>query len=465
MASASHTAWQQVDSSMFTHVAYNPEFFVLSVIFKSTGKTRSYQQVPPDIFEEMMAAESVGRFYNDNIKGKFTHIDEEPTDAPVQAKTEEVEHGANEAREDSGSDGDVGGITEQAAKGDIVGGSGSDATPEIDQRSGDSEGFEPKHSCAPGEVLADCFVHMEAMPHWNNNGTLVCSECHPNPATKPKETSITLAPQVLPALEAPTTVQEAVKLLSEQSGLIAATIDKSVEVSKQVMGMMVTDAASYQTAGETMKTLATMKDRATKFIDPIRALLLKPYQSAQEKLKAAVSPLETASKHLSIQRNAWFDEQERIRRAEEDRLRKEAEERERQRKAEEDQQLTLSAIDGALESGNEAAAEELLQRPIETPAQYVPPPRVESTVPTESGISQRANWRGEVVDFQALVLAIAEGILDEIQGRGRGAHPPITLLKPNDTAINQLCKAQREATMIPGVRAYKETVESVRRKR
>ena len=55
-----------VESSMIHAVGYDPEARTLEVVFTS-GKTYCYEDVPPEEYEGLMAAESKGRYMRDNI--------------------------------------------------------------------------------------------------------------------------------------------------------------------------------------------------------------------------------------------------------------------------------------------------------------------------------------------------------------------------------------------------------------
>ena len=55
---------------MIEHFEHNAETEVLRVKFRS-GKTYTYNKVPETVFEEFQAAESHGRFFNENIKGQY----------------------------------------------------------------------------------------------------------------------------------------------------------------------------------------------------------------------------------------------------------------------------------------------------------------------------------------------------------------------------------------------------------
>ena len=61
-----------VDSSSLKSVDYNALEQALEVEFHH-GAVYVYLDVPPDVFEELKAAESKGRFFNANIRDVYTH--------------------------------------------------------------------------------------------------------------------------------------------------------------------------------------------------------------------------------------------------------------------------------------------------------------------------------------------------------------------------------------------------------
>jgi len=59
------------DSSMFTDVEYRPETKELILTWRKDGKPTTYYDVPEEIGVNCYNAESVGKFYNTEIKNKF----------------------------------------------------------------------------------------------------------------------------------------------------------------------------------------------------------------------------------------------------------------------------------------------------------------------------------------------------------------------------------------------------------
>lgn len=392
------------DSSFISGYAYNDSVWVFTIQFRN-GPTKAYQEVEPEVYEDFLSAESKGRWFKTAMQHKYESmvITEGVTVAPVSAETTfETEV-----------------VEMPPSKKKII-----------------------TESLHPVDDEPDPTVSVEI--------AVIPSEAHG---------------ENLPPLEPPTTINDALKMLNENAGLIAATVEQNGRIAKTATTIKVTDAASYERAGTELRFLTEVKDRSMRFLDPIRALLLKPYQVAQQRLKEAVEPLDGAVTYLKRQRLDWSAVQERIR-AE----RQRAAQAEADRKAEEERQkagvqLTWNEIGNALEQGDEAKAAELVESPINVPGVYQPPVHVESEVPRTAGVSRRTKWAIEVTDFEDMILSVAEGICSTRDGKGLKGHAPVNFLKANETAIKDAAKSQQKSFQYPGIRAWDEGSEAIRRKK
>lgn len=70
-AFAADIEMQAVESSLIDKVGYDAETKVLAIQMNNSSDTYYYQAVPESIFENLLAADSKGRYYVKNIKGKF----------------------------------------------------------------------------------------------------------------------------------------------------------------------------------------------------------------------------------------------------------------------------------------------------------------------------------------------------------------------------------------------------------
>lgn len=61
---------QAVTSSNINSIGYSPEGRTLAVKFNHGG-TYHYAGVPPEVWNGMKSAESVGKYFADHVKGKY----------------------------------------------------------------------------------------------------------------------------------------------------------------------------------------------------------------------------------------------------------------------------------------------------------------------------------------------------------------------------------------------------------
>ena len=63
-----------VVSSMITSIGYDPDTCILEVEFKSDGAIWHYHDFPEYLWYEFEAADSKGKFFHQNIRGKFNEV-------------------------------------------------------------------------------------------------------------------------------------------------------------------------------------------------------------------------------------------------------------------------------------------------------------------------------------------------------------------------------------------------------
>ena len=64
--------FDEVDSTCFSEVSYDIDNEILVVRFKDSGALYYYYKISPSLYDSFRSADSLGGFYNDNIKGKFS---------------------------------------------------------------------------------------------------------------------------------------------------------------------------------------------------------------------------------------------------------------------------------------------------------------------------------------------------------------------------------------------------------
>lgn len=60
-----------VQSSMLSHIAYDPAVQVLGVRFNKSNFVHHFVDVPPDVAAAVFNAESIGKAFNEHIRGKY----------------------------------------------------------------------------------------------------------------------------------------------------------------------------------------------------------------------------------------------------------------------------------------------------------------------------------------------------------------------------------------------------------
>lgn len=213
---------------------------------------------------------------------------------------------------------------------------------------------------------------------------------------------------------------------------------KALSVAERAKAIQITDQPSYDMAVDFAKGIKALRNEAEIHHRPVIDAAHKTHKAAVEALKRIDAPLEQAERTVKGTMAAWTIEQERVRRAEEDRLRLEAE---KAREAELEQQIEQAEAEGA--SGVE------LESLIEQAAMVAPPaPTVAPTYQKASGVSVRKTYAAEVVSLHELIRWVAANPVFE------------GLLQVNQPALNKLVGASKMS--IPGVRVVEKSSVALR---
>jgi hypothetical protein len=198
---------------------------------------------------------------------------------------------------------------------------------------------------------------------------------------------------------------------------------RALSVPDQAKAITITDNATYEKAAEILLVIKDIRKEISDTFTPIKRKMDAAKKEVLDQEKRADIPLQEAEGIIKPKIAAYLAEQERIRKAEEDRLRAIA------KKEEEDRRLAEAA---SLEAAGETeAAEEVISEPV-----YVPPPVVASTVSKVAGVAMRETWTYEIVDEKQL---------------------PRQYLIPDEKAIRAAVNSLHERCNIPGVRVYTTT--------
>jgi len=217
---------------------------------------------------------------------------------------------------------------------------------------------------------------------------------------------------------------------------------KALTLSERAAAIQITNQPTYDGAVEFLKGVKDLRGEAEAHHRPVIDAAHKAHKAALEALKRIDGPLESAERAVKAKIGTWDMEQERIRRAEEDRLRRE---QELAREAELEKQLETAEQEGATQ-------EEVLAMIEQTAFQAAAPPVVAPpTFQRAAGIQTRKQLKVRVTD---------EAALKTFAGGNRAYH---NLLTVNTVALNALLRAQGAAMQIPGVQVYEEATVGVRR--
>lgn len=205
--------------------------------------------------------------------------------------------------------------------------------------------------------------------------------------------------------------------------------DQAVSLSKQITTLVIKDQASYETAATLLKSI---KDIG-KMAEEARKKITTPLDAAKSAVMDLFRPTSTAvdnlEKHLKSLMIAYVNEEERKRKAEEEKLRKIAEAAE----AKERKRLEEQAAK-ALANGKTDKAEELSQRAATVNRVA---PIVASTVQKVSGVSMKQNWKARVIDINAV---------------------PRAYLIVDEKKLDQIAKATKGSLTLAGIEFYSEDV-------
>lgn len=432
MAYNPYEVLKPVQSSMFSRVGYSDTMWTLLFEFKTTGEIREYRNVAPEVADEALRAQSIGKWWNANVKGnpgwEYETLGADPATmlpkAPKPTQTVEMNVLDEDIR-----------LCEPGWNGTTI-----LSTDHIAQTYG---GIDRGQTTIPVPQ-----IHVSEVANYPQDDT------H---AFQTREMAVQPQGEVLGAWQTPTTPVEAVALLNEHASEIDAIIAQSAEANANALKVKVVDASTHAVAGDVLTRLVQRKDSAFKLLDPFRAILHTAYKFAGIRAAAAIDPLDTAITYVKRQMGTWEQEEERKRLARIQEERRRAEEAARELQRQQQEAITLAEVTDALEQGDTAKAEDLVANPIQVPLPYVAPQFIEPTYLPPAGQSTRANWkiREETIDMVAFLRAVKDGKLTiDVAAK---------YVLPNLPALNKQAKSLENAFSVPGFEAFNDPVRSVRR--
>ncbi len=61
----------RIQSHVIEAVAYDENAHILMARFRDSGRTVIYEDVPQEIYDSLIFADSIGRYFHDHIEGHF----------------------------------------------------------------------------------------------------------------------------------------------------------------------------------------------------------------------------------------------------------------------------------------------------------------------------------------------------------------------------------------------------------
>jgi hypothetical protein len=212
----------------------------------------------------------------------------------------------------------------------------------------------------------------------------------------------------------------------EETQVVAARAGLA-PVLETARAIVVSDAASYETACKLSQECAKrIKHVEAEFADA-REKTHAAWKAVTTLIASLVDPMKKARELIDGKTVKWYREDKERKIIEE--MRRVEEERKR---LEEERLRNAVALE---EAGRADIAEALFAEPVAAPVVEIEKPVVKCS-------AYRENWQFEVLDFPALVKAVAE------------KRTNIGFLMANESALRAQAKSLKAACSIPGVRVY-----------
>ena len=220
--------------------------------------------------------------------------------------------------------------------------------------------------------------------------------------------------------------------MTEQIQEIEQVKSAAIDYRKKCLDVVIVDQASFNEANELLKEAKRHIKMVDEKLGPAKAKAYGAYKEIQELIKELQDPFQRVEKDLKSKVGEYILEQDRIRRVQEEKIRKEAEER------------RLKDAQVLEEAGLNIDADELLDKKIRVNSSDITPKL------QKSGTGASIRWYAEVTDLKALVGAVSHGDI------------PLAAVLPNMAFLNSQAAQDKDAMNIPGVKAVSKTSVSVR---
>jgi hypothetical protein len=201
-------------------------------------------------------------------------------------------------------------------------------------------------------------------------------------------------------------------------------------VVSQANQITVETAEDYEMACSFLTLIAARRKQVSETFGPIVQKAHAAWQEAIAQRKKFLDPLNDAELNVKRKVSTWRIEQERARKAEEDRLaaiaKREADER------------ALEEAAALAANGEKELADMVLQEAAAAPAPVVV---VAPSVPKQESIAKKTTWRFRIVD-EALI--------------------PREFLSPDEVKIGAIVRSRKNLVKIPGIQVFADESVAVR---
>jgi hypothetical protein len=201
-------------------------------------------------------------------------------------------------------------------------------------------------------------------------------------------------------------------------------------VVSQAHQLTVDTPEDYEMACSFLTLVATRKKQVGETFDPIVQKAHATWKEAIAQREKFINPLLEAESYVKAKVTTWRMEEERKRRAEEDRLSEIA--------RNEREEAAIAEATQLEANGEKELAAMVLEDAASAPAPVVIAP---PTVPKQEGIAKKTTWKFRIVNA-ALI--------------------PRELMSPDEVKIGAIVRSQKNLAKIPGVQVYPEESVSVR---
>ena len=207
-------------------------------------------------------------------------------------------------------------------------------------------------------------------------------------------------------------------------------------IERQASSVAVTSEEGFVRAGELTKQVKAMQKQVTEYWEPMRKSTYEAYTAVNQHKKEMLDPLESAENILKRKMSDYTMEQERIRREQEEAMRKAAE-AEMARKLEEAEDA---------ESRGDTVGAEFAMAEAEVMEGVAVSGGLRHQAPKAKGVSQTKTWKITKIDSEKVPVSL----------NGMELRPV------DEKLVLQLIKASKGKISIPGVEYKEDVIISVR---